>query len=716
MRRSLAEAPRPLLVALRDEDGFTTAGAVIALLLTLSLVFTAAQVYRLNAASSEAQNVADASALAALNDVAEFMIVVRTCDAVVLSLSLTSLAATGLGVAALCTPATAAASETLLKAGRDVAKARDEFAEKAAAGLDRLQRALPFLAAVDAASVASANNRGTSNYLALAVLAPAEGEDIVVGAADRTSELQDAVDRDAEAVKRAAEEAEEAAGRAEQAKRRAFERDCGANPSYCMYERASTLASLAGFDNPLYSSIDAWTFSVALERAKAYYPARLAQEAPAGASTEERARSALRKRFYAFAVEEVDRGYVREADGSFEALFPRLPKDTEQMRGTRLYTEAVYPVTVDRDGRIVMHAWEGCPAGAGASSLGSIAQMEAGSYPPCSACGFSASSMGKVAAASTSIENGFEYHYDAVADAADEYAEARADLDPLTAEVKRQAGGLLDRVKEALGAAASMRIDARPPGSLGAIALVVNVGRDAPSSGFESSFVRASGMLGTRAAVSAATLVAEPANEGANVVTSLLDGFADRGGTAVGVLGTVLDCWSGLLAAYANGQEALDGAVERALESLPLVGASGLGRWAAGALREAVAGAGLEPAELDALKPVLVNSAHVAASDDSSFSARLLSLKERAVAEPLASNDVFSSVVGAVEQGALEGIDGFDGKLEIAVVELYAGGPSMTVEISLPSAAKGAASGFVRGVADGVRSAYAQVTGVRIWE
>ena len=118
--------------AFHDEEGMTTVGVVLSLLVTLALVFSAGQAYRVGSASSEVQNVADAAALAAQNEVGEFMIVVRVCDAAVLSLSLTSLVATGLGVAALCTPATASASETLLKAGRDVAYARDRFAEKAA--------------------------------------------------------------------------------------------------------------------------------------------------------------------------------------------------------------------------------------------------------------------------------------------------------------------------------------------------------------------------------------------------------------------------------------------------------------------------------------------------------------------------------------------------------------------------------------------------------
>ncbi|MFR5615581.1 MAG: molybdenum cofactor biosynthesis enzyme [Eggerthella lenta] len=552
--------------------------------------------------------------------------------------------------------------------------------------------------------------------MALALLVPASGKKIAVDGAAELEDVAEAVGDEADEVRQAADEAERAAERANEAKRRAFEHDCGLDPSYCMYERASALAGMSGSENPLFRSVDAWSFSVALKRAQAYYPRRLAVEAPADGSVEEQARSALRKRFYAFAADEVGRGYVHEGADSFDAWFPRLPKNTEEMRSTALYTEAAYPCTVDEEGRATAHAWAGCPAAAGSGSLVSIAQTEAEPFAECAECGFSAASMGKVAAASSSIDNGFEYHYEAVAKAAGEYEEARAELDPLADEVKRRAGGLFDEVKDALAKVAGKRLSAQPPGRYGVVALVANTASVAASSGFGSSFVRGGGALGARAAVSAATLVADSSDEGATVVSSLLDGVKGQGGAAVGALGTVLDCWSGLLDAYAQGQEALDDSVSSALDGLPLAGASGLGAWAAGALREAVRAAGLAPAELDALKPVLVNSAHVAERDEGAFGARLLSLKEQAIEHPLGSNDVFASIVGTVEAEAVEGIQGFDGTIEIAEIELWDGGPSFPVKVALPQAAKDAAADLVQRAADGLRGVYAQVTGVRVWE
>ena len=526
-----------------EKDGFSTLGMVVALLVTLSLLFSAARVYRVSSASADIQNVADAAALAAENEVAEFMIVVRVCDAVVLSLSLTGLASYGLGIVALCVPGAAGVGEKLIEMGGKVMDARDAFADKAANGLNQLQKALPFLAAANAATVASSNNGSSlgAEYLALAVLVPTEGEKIGIDSVEEADKLEKAVDEQADDLERAAKEAEEAAQEANEAKMRAFSRDCGDDPSYCMYERARTLSSIEAADNPLYRSVDAWSFSVPLKRAQAYYASRLAEEAPEGASVEEQARSALRERFYRFASSEVGRGYVHETEGSFDAFFPQLPKNTDEMRLTALYTETAYPVTMDSSGSPVMHAWAGCPQAGGATARGSIAQMEAGGYAMCPACGFTAASMGKVAAASTSIENGFEYHYVAVAQAAEDYQKARARLDPRTAAVKNQAQGLLDLCKQALEQVGGQRIDAAPPGRLGVVVMVANMRAAAASTGFESSFVQEGGMLGMRAAVSAATLVPDSADEGRSVLASLLDGFAEDGGSAVGAARMVLD-------------------------------------------------------------------------------------------------------------------------------------------------------------------------------
>ena len=96
-----APARRTFCDVMRSEEGLSTVGMVFALLITLSLIFTGAQVYDVESKSAHFQNVADAAALAAENEIAEFYIVVRLCDALVLTMSLTGIATMGLGVAAL---------------------------------------------------------------------------------------------------------------------------------------------------------------------------------------------------------------------------------------------------------------------------------------------------------------------------------------------------------------------------------------------------------------------------------------------------------------------------------------------------------------------------------------------------------------------------------------------------------------------------------------
>ncbi|MBQ9043541.1 MAG: molybdenum cofactor biosynthesis enzyme [Eggerthellaceae bacterium] len=702
----------------RDERGFTTTSMVLSLLITLALVFTAAQVYRINSASAEVQDVADAAALAAENQVAEFMLIVRFCDAVVLSLTLTAATATGLGLAALCTPATASLSEGLLSVGQNLFKARDGFSDRATSALNKLQEALPFFAAACAAGVAQANDVDSSgaHYLGVAVLMPEKGKAIEIADDDEAEQLLDEIDEQADDIRAKAKEAEEAAEEANRAKERAFMRDCGDNPSYCMYERAAHLAGLSGPENPLYSSVDTWSFQVALSRAKAYYRMRLGNESPADGSLDEQARSALRTRYYRYVVEELGGAYVHETADSFDANIPHVPSNTAEMRLTSLYTDAVYPITAAESGASVMHAWAGCPAAAGSLGLGSIQDMEAGGFETCPICGFTAASMGKVAAASSSIENGFEFHYEAVADEAAVYQEARHRADQPKSEVKSRVGGLFEKLVEVLKSTADKRIDASPPGRYGAIAFVVNAGTTSTAGGFASGFV-SGGTLGPRAAVSAATLVDEGSDEGKTALNSALDGLRESGGAAVGAVGIVLDAWSWLLVAYADGQDALTSAIRHGLDSLPLVGASGLGTWASDKLNSVIGDVGLQPAKIGALKPVIVNSAHVAAKGEGSFASGYVSVKQRIVAHPLMSADLFSSLLTEAERMALEKVDGLGDSIEIASIEIAGdGGPSIPITIPLPDAVKFQGVSAIEGLFDQLRSFYVETTGVRVWE
>ena len=321
--------------------------------------------------------------------------------------------------------------------------------------------------------------------------------------------------------------------------------------------------------------------------------------------------------------------------------------------------------------------------------------------------------LGKVAAASTSIGNGFEHHYEQVALAAEDYQKALEEGAPAKREAKSRVSKLLDQLRDACSSVGSFRIDADPPGGKGVVCLAVNTGPDAPDKGFESAFVQASGQLGCRVAISAATLVADPSGEGRSVIASLTDGLASDSALA-GVLGAAAGVWSGALSTYADGQSALDAAVREGLGGLPLVSASGLGDWAADALSDAFRAVGLQPANLDALRPATVNTAHVAQAGDSAFCARLLEVKRQAVEHPLMSNDVFSSVVGAVRRDVLQRFDAWGDSVEVATISI--GGAQVPVTVALPPAVKGLASDAIGAAADKLLSVYASVTGLRQWD
>ena len=708
----LARGSRDCSNLFRDEHGLTTVSMVVSLLVAISLMFSVAQVYRINSASARVQDVADAAAIAAENQVSDFVLAARLCDAVVLSLSLTSLVSYGVGVVALCVPGAQSVGDALIEAGGKISCARDDFSEKAKQSLESLQKALPYLCAVRSAAVAAANDSGSGlRYFGVGLLVPAKGGDVVCGTSDE-SDVEQGISDKSSTLKEQAKKADEAAKKAAESKQRAFERECGDYPGYFLYERADQIAGLSAVENPFYTSVDAWSFSVALERAQAYYRARVDREAPSDDSAAERARSALRLNFYKYASSQLERAFVHETSDSFDAFFPKLPRNTEQMKETSLYTDAVYPFT-EQDGVLVPHAWPGCPRAEGARGFVSLGQVDQGGYSVCPACEFSVSSMGSVAAASTAVDNGFEYHYAAIADAAEEYRKARSELDPVVSEAKDTANSLLELVKNAISEAGSKRIEVLPPGSMGAIAFVVDVGQLDGSKGL-AAFVGSSSDLGPRVAVSGATLIAEESDDGRNAISSLLDGYRDSG-SAAGALGIVLDCWAWLLSSYSDGQDALAGAVERALDEVPLAGASGLGSWAAGAFRSLVADAGLAPAKVESLKPVLVNTGHVAGASDLGVSAWYLEVKKRAISNPFASTDLLSSAIDGAKSMIEDKISGID-SLEVAEIKLADGGSVVRVEIPIPQAARDVSISFVEEAFARLRALRATLWGGGLWE
>lgn len=697
----------------RDEHGITTVGMAVALFVSIALIFSGAQAYRVHSASAGIQEVADACALAADDEVAGLEAVANTCDAACLSLTLLSATLYGLGLVAACVPPAEGVSVKLIEWGQKAAQARDRFYERACTGLNVAQRALPFLALCNAMRVARANDGGAmgAEHVAAAVLVPQGFTELGGGIDDGLDEAATAIDGEAPGIRERAAEAERAAEEANAAKERGFMEDCGADPAYCMRERASSLAGLADAANPSYASVDAWSFSVALERARAYYQKRLSSWNLEGASVEAQADSVIRKRFYRYAIDELADAYVHDGPEGFSASIPHLFRNTDEMRSTELYAEAVYPVTV-RDGIQTMHAWSGCPHAGGAVRMGSVSELEAqrSSFSTCPLCEFVPSSVGSVAAASTSISNGFENHYEAMRQACEAYEAAHAKADPLAAEVRDRVTPLLDAMGEVLAKADAHRIHMEPPGRNGALAMVVNVSEARADAGLESAFVTGGAALGARAAVSAAALVEDGTESAGAMVTGTLSALFPGDGGIGGAASAAAGAWMSLLRAYEDGQAALEDAVSDGLGSFSQNSASGLGAWAAQALSDVISAAGLEPADTGCRKPQVLNTGHVASSDGSSVCVSFMKAKDAALAGSSPSTSALGSVVEAAGRAGPDAP--WSESLDIAEIELPFG--SQKLSWAIPKAS-GDEAGILEVAAGVLASAVEGFAGERSW-
>lgn len=266
-----------------------------------------------------------------------------------------------------------------------------------------------------------------------------------------------------------------------------------------------------------------------------------------------------------------------------------------------------------------------------------------------------------------------------------------------------------------LATAKSARIHVKPPGHYGAVAIVASTQGVSTQSLFPSSFVTGNGQLGTRAAISAATLAQDDSDETRTVITSLLDGFAENPG-GVSAVSIVLSLWSSLLGAYCNGQDVIEAGVRDALGKIPFASASGLGTWASNRMEKMIQEAGLESAELYAYKPVLVNSAHVLQADSGSFSQAMLDVKMVYVNVP-ATGSPMAGALGAVQPLVEDQAVAAEEKFVVATVELLGiDSESLPFSIALPPSAKQATASGIDAVFARLQGLASNVGGVRQWQ
>lgn len=620
----------------REEGGFTTPAAAVALLLVCSLLFVCLHGYSVGTRSGQIQYVADAGALAADNVVAEFVTAGQVVDAALVSCSLLAIVVYAVSAVAAFIPGGAGVAAQFAEAGSKVLQFRDKMADSAIRGLEQVQKALPALAAVRASACIEANAQASGiGYQGLAVTFPADGVEVKISDDAKIEEAVSDIEAREDEIQSAVVEQQEAREQLDEAKRAGWLADCGSE-GRDMQERAEHLAGLSGAANPVYASVDTWTFSVALQRAKGYYAARAAAEPGVSfdGSPELVAESVARKRFYEYALEEVSKGSVgATASGTELPSLKALARNNQQMKQTGLYTERVYPVSRSGGTRTI-HAWTGCPRYQQQAPDGSasVQDEDEGRVARCDTCKFSALTLGRVPSASSSIDNGFEYHYRKLVEAATDYRAAALELEKLEGELREHSESIEKDIGAAVAALSGMRYDPQPPGRYGCVCIVY-----APEAATGPyPFLGKTDALPARVAVSGATLAADPHSDESDVISDIADGLMPSSVPGSGILHVALGAWGSLLKAYANGAEGLEGAFREVLGAIPVVGTE-LSSQAAQSFEDALTSAGLAPPDLATYKAVLVNSSHILERDGGAAASALLDAKRSAEAYGAAS-------------------------------------------------------------------------------
>ena len=604
------------------EDGaYTTLSSAVVILVVLTLLFSSTAAIWSMSRAGDTQVAADSGALAGANVVSSYHTAATVVDASILSLGLAGFATIGTGLVAILIPGAELAAGDMVDTGIEIIKTRNKFAKSASEGLQKLETALPYLVAARATQAVSAQDTDSVTYTGTALAVPRTSESDF--AALKGSEIStDAIKDTSEDLEYAAEELQKASEETAKAKERAWLADCGGSDESaigkysCMWERAGSLAKLSDIENPHYASSVTWEPQIALNRAKTYYRQRLANEKPEGSSAQMKAKSAARRAFYAYAIEEVDRAYITDDGEQFSAYVPLLPRVPNEVRVTELYTDVAWPTSTN-DGKTCLHYGTDCPVYKKGTPGGLASVADYDGHDTCSACDFSVVTLGCALMPPSFIENGFEYHFDEFKDALDEYVECRKkelELERQTEDEADRAGNAFDQAIKALS---GERPRIAPPGRNGVVALAVSGDISSPDE-LNSSFNTAA-KLGSRGAISAAVLAPDDATAQNNVLSRFFSTLEERSGGVAGVLDGVMDVWGRLLVGYSDIQGSADELMDEMIKGLG--GGSGalgsIASWLGDTVSASMAALGLEPCDLRLRKPVLTDSANVIKSPGS---------------------------------------------------------------------------------------------------
>lgn len=597
-----------------EEGAYTTLAAAVSILVILALLFAIASGIWSMSRAGDTQVTADAASLAGANVVSSYHTAATVLDASVLSMGLAGLCVTGAGLVGLLIPGANAVAPETVDAGIRMLEARNKLATSASKGLKTLEQSLPFLIAANGSRVCAAQDGDKTTFSGTALAVPL-ASDSEFPALEGDQIATDDLEGVAGELDDAAQELAQASEQTAQEKEAAWLADCG-SAGRNMQERAGRLSGLSAAENPDYASSITWDPEVALDRTRAYYAWRLAHDEPENGSVEAAADSAARKAFYRYAIEQFRDAHVTEANGTVASTVELLPRNTDEVRATPLYTERVWPTSNENEG-LVLHYGAGCPGAQGAAGPQSaLCDIDKGNVRECSECRFSVGDVGKVPAASTSIDNGFEFHLRAFTKALDEYVACRSKELKLEQAARGAAEGASSVFDKALEALSTRRPRIAPPGRYGVIAVVASGDISSPEA-FDSQFAQTAD-LSRRGALSAAVLAPDEATDTNNVLASFFDSLEQRtgGGGAVGLIDDVMGLWGKLLMSYGDVSEGLSKLMDELTGGLSALGMGPIASWLSDRIDGAVRALGFEPVDLSSRKPVLTDSGKVLAHAD----------------------------------------------------------------------------------------------------
>ncbi|MDO4596428.1 MAG: hypothetical protein Q4B30_05605 [Coriobacteriaceae bacterium] len=655
------------------EDGaYTTLSAAVSILLVLVLLFSSTAAFWSMSRAGDVQTAADTGSLAGANVVSSYYTAATTMDACVLSLGLAGFVLTGAGMVGLVVPGAQAAGAKAVDAGVKVIDARNRFATSASKGLSSLEKSIPFLVAANSTRTIAAQNAGSMQFTGLALPAPRTSASSFP-ALDGPGISTDGLKGSAHDLGEAAEELRASTGKAEDAKRAAWLADCGSEGAN-MQERAAKLTGLSGSQNPDFDSSLTWKPEIAIARTRAYYRWRAENNDSEGQGAEARADAAARQAFYEYADREFARARYEESGSKVICVLPRLPKNMAEMKETTLYTDARWPTTSEAGGR-VLHYGADCPGATGApAGAAPVSAVDSGQVKECPVCHFGPGDLGKVAQASSSISNGFEYHLRAFEDAMDAYVPARSEELAAQERARGSAEAAGDSFEEAISALKGPRPTIAPPGREGCVSLAVSGPIDAKGA-FSNPFAPPKN-LSERGAIAAARLHKDPATKENNVLSSFFSSLSRADSISPGsLMDKVMDLWGGLLVGYGDMGKSVSDAFGGLRTAMGGIGAP-LVDWLGDRIAGVLDGLGLAPVDLSLRKPVLSDTSEVLRAGGFSGAAEVQGMLRRI---PLGVTDPASLM-----QAVGEEVGDYIKSMEFVLAEIpLPGGGSIPITVRL---------------------------------